>query len=72
MEMLLNISQTVLSFLLIGSILLQQRGTSLGAGFGGDSTVYLTKRGAEKVLFWASITFATLFFASAIIRLFVL
>ena len=37
------------------SILLQNRGTGLGGIFGGSGAVYRTKRGAEKILFWATI-----------------
>ena len=35
----------------MASILLQSRGAGLGATFGGDSTVYRSRRGIEKRLF---------------------
>lgn len=59
---ILNISQAVLAVILIISVLLQARGTGLGAAFGGDSNVYRTKRGIEKKLFQATIVVAILFF----------
>ena len=64
--------QIVLSILLIGSILLQQTGASMGGAFGGDnfSAAYHTRRGSEKVLFYASITVGVLFALSAFVALF--
>jgi len=59
---ILNISQAVLAVILIISVLLQARGTGLGAAFGGDSNVYRTKRGIEKKLFQVTIVVAILFF----------
>jgi len=41
--------QIILSILLVASILLQQRGSSLGGAFGGDnfSSAFHKRRGAE-------------------------
>lgn len=47
--------------LMIVAILLQQRGASLGAGFGGSSELYTTRRGFDKNLFEATIFFAVVF-----------
>jgi len=55
-------AQVVLAVLLVASILLQARGTGLGASFGGEGNVYRTKRGVEKRLFQATIVLAILFF----------
>ena len=63
---ILDISQIVLAILLVGSILLQARGTGLGAAFGGGGAVKHTKRGIEKTLFQASVVFAILFFGVAL------
>ncbi len=65
--------QIALSVLLIGSILLQQTGASLGGAFGGDnfSAGYHTRRGSEKYLFWASITLGILFALTAFVALLV-
>ncbi|HBU27789.1 TPA: preprotein translocase subunit SecG [Candidatus Uhrbacteria bacterium] len=64
----LNVLQIVLAVLLMLSVLLQQRGAGLGAGFGGDSTVFTTKRGAEKVLYNATIVLGILFFGLSLLR----
>ena len=63
--------QIVLSVLLISCILLQQTGASLGGAFGGDnfSAAYHTRRGSEKVLFYASIILGMLFALSCVAAL---
>lgn len=61
MKNALTIAQIVVSVLLVTAILLQSRGTGLGAAFGGDGNVYRTKRGVEKILFRATIVLAVLF-----------
>ena len=66
MKDILSIIQIILSVLLIVTVLLQQRGAGLGAGFGGSSTVYTTKRGVDKILFQATIVISILFFANAL------
>lgn len=70
-QQILNITFIVVSILLVGSILLQQRGSSLGAAFGGESTVFRTKRGLEKILFYVTIALSALFFGIAILQLFI-
>jgi preprotein translocase subunit SecG len=45
------IAQILISAALMASILLQSRGAGLGATFGGDSSVYRSRRGIEKRLF---------------------
>jgi preprotein translocase subunit SecG len=64
---IVNIVQIVLAVLLIISILLQQRGTSLGGAFGGDSSIYRSRRGVEKFLFISSIVVAVLFVGAAVV-----
>lgn len=66
---LLPYIQIVVAILLVTAILLQQRGTGLGAAFGGESGVYRTKRGFEKTLFLATIVFGILFVVLAILSL---
>ncbi len=62
MQRYLYIGQIVISALLITSIIMQNRGSSLGGIFGGgDSNVYRTKRGAEKFLQTATIILVILF-----------
>jgi protein translocase SecG subunit len=58
---ILSITQIVLAILVIGAILLQNKGTTLGGAFGGEGNVYSTKRGAERVIFIATIVLAVLF-----------
>ena len=55
----------VVAILLIVAILLQQRGTGLGATFGGEGNVFASRRGFEKVLFILSIVLTALLFAAA-------
>jgi preprotein translocase subunit SecG len=50
--------------LIILSILLQQRGASLGAGFGGSGELYTTRRGIDKNLFELTIILAVVFVLS--------
>lgn len=50
--------------LMIISILLQQRGASLGAGFGSSGELYTTRRGLDKNLYEATIVLATIFILS--------
>jgi len=66
-------AQITLSVLLIAIILFQQTGASLGGAFGGsdNSTGFHTRRGAEKVLFNATIVIAILFAVSAFLALIV-
>lgn len=59
--MILNIIQLVSAILLVIVILLQNRGTGLGAAFGGEGNVYRTKRGVESILFKATIVIAIVF-----------
>lgn len=51
----------ILSILLI---LLQQRGASLGAGFGSSGELYTTRRGLERSLFNATIICVVVFVLS--------
>jgi preprotein translocase subunit SecG len=50
--------------LMATSILLQQRGASLGAGFGSSGELYTTRRGLDKNLFEATIVLAVIFVLS--------
>lgn len=69
MKQILMIIQIVLAVILMLTILLQHRGTSLGGAFGGEGAVYRTRRGAEKFLFYLTIIVALLFVILAIINL---
>ncbi|HAU66566.1 TPA: preprotein translocase subunit SecG [Candidatus Uhrbacteria bacterium] len=68
METILNVAQITLAIILMASILLQSRGTGLGAAFGGGGNVYRTKRGAEKKIFQFTIVVSILFFGIALVN----
>ena len=68
---ILKYFELVISILLITAIIVQNRSSGLSATFGGSGTIHVKKRGAEKVLFNATIVLAVLFVASAILALFV-
>ena len=50
--------------LMVACILLQQRGASLGAGFGSSGELYTTRRGLDKNLFEATVVLAVIFVLS--------
>lgn len=52
--------------LLSAMILIQSRGASLGAGFGGSSEIHTTRRGVDKSLHQATIVVAILFVLSIV------
>lgn len=62
---------TILQIVMIGSavlmvlaILLQQRGATLGAGFGSSGELYTSRRGVDKNLFEATVILAVIFVVS--------
>jgi protein translocase SecG subunit len=59
------------AILLSVSVLLQSKGTGLGAAFGASSNIYKVKRGAEKLLFYFTILMAILFFGSVFSLIFI-
>lgn len=62
----LLILQTITSVLLIVFIMLQAQGSGLGASWGGGGETYHTRRGVEKVIFFATIVCGALFTATSI------
>ena len=62
----LQIVQIIVAVTLITLILLQTKGVGLGGIFGGDSSVYKSRRGVEKTLFSATIGLSVVFFLVAI------
>jgi len=63
MQNFLLLTQIILSVLITITILLQAQSGGLGAGFGGSSAStqsYHTRRGLEKVVFYATIILAGL------------
>ncbi len=64
----LTFVSAILSVLLI---LLQQRGASLGAGFGSSGELYTTRRGLEKSLFNTTIVCVLVFVLSILCLIFI-
>jgi protein translocase SecG subunit len=71
LQTMLPYVQITLSILLIGAVVLQRTGASLGGAFGADnfSSGFHTRRGFEKTLFYATIVLGSLFALSALINL---
>ncbi len=63
-DTILQITTIGSAVLMILAILLQQRGASLGAGFGSSGELYTTRRGLDKNLFEVSIVLAVVFLVS--------
>lgn len=66
----------ILQFITVGSaiilviaILLQQRGATLGAGFGASGELYTTRRGFDKNLFDVTVIMAVIFVGSILAAL---
>lgn len=69
LDAILQTTTIVSSILMIITILLQQRGASLGAGFGSSGELYTTRRGLDKNLFEVTIVLAVVFVLSIIVGL---
>ncbi len=63
-DTILEITTLGSAVLMIIVILLQQRGASLGAGFGSSGELYTTRRGLDKNLFEVSIVLSVIFVLS--------
>ena len=59
--------QAVLGALMTLSILLQHRASGLSATFGGSDTSFVQRRGAERVLYQATVILSIAFFALTIV-----
>ncbi len=60
----INLAQLLISLILIVAVLLQTRGTDIGAAFGGGGgggSSFRTRRGLEKTLFQLTIILAIIF-----------
>lgn len=71
MKPVVSIIQIALGILLILVIIIQQKGSGLGTSFGGDMSFYRTKRGAEKLLFYATIGISLAFIVFSLVGLLV-
>ena len=61
MEFILFIALVLVSVGLIAAVLLPSRGSGLGATFGGESSVYRSRRGVEARLYQFTIILSVLF-----------
>jgi len=68
-DTILQIVMIASAVLMILSILLQQRGATLGAGFGSSGELYTARRGVDKNLFEVTIVFAVIFVVSILVGL---
>ena len=69
MKPVISLIQIILGILLIFVIIIQQKGAGMGSAFGADLGFYRTKRGPEKLLFYASIVLSTAFILSSLVGL---
>lgn len=70
MKIALLLVHILVAVCVISLILLQTSKGGLGSGFGG-ADYYRSKRGAERVVFTATIVFSVLFFITSILNLLV-
>ncbi len=64
-----TIFQIIISVLLVVTVVLQSRGSDAGMAFGGGGESFRSKRGMEKVLFYATIILGVLFASNSILAL---
>ncbi len=64
-----EISIIASAILMIILILVQTRGASLGAGFGGSGELHTTRRGVEKNIFQITVIVAVIFVSSIILSI---
>lgn len=64
----LRVIQLILSAALITLVILQARSGAAGSAFGGDSSLYSTRRGLEKTLFQATVALGVLFLVFAMLN----
>jgi preprotein translocase subunit SecG len=64
MKNLFSAITVISASLMILCILIQSRGQSLGAAFGGDTSYFRSRRGAEAVIFNATVVLAVIFVLS--------
>ncbi len=64
-----NIVLLISAGIMILLILVQTRGASLGAGFGGSGEFHTERRGVERNIFQMTIVFATIFVGSILLSI---
>ncbi len=66
MRFYLTIAHIIVAVLLVTAILLQPRSGGLSPVFGDAGGFYRTRRGLEKIIFWATIALSILFLGIAL------
>lgn len=66
---LFTVLQLIVSLLLVVVVILQTRGSEMGMSFGGGGESYRSKRGIEKILFYATVVLAAIFALLSILAL---
>ncbi len=62
--------QIITSIILIVLVIIQERASGISGVFGGQgATPYQTRRGLEKTIYYATIAFAVIFGALAVVNL---
>lgn len=69
MDVFLQVVTVGSGILMTAAILLQQRGASLGAGFGSSGELFTSRRGIDKNLFEFTINMAVVFVLSILASL---
>jgi preprotein translocase subunit SecG len=69
MDVAFRITTAVSAGFLIIFILLQTRGASLGAGFGGSNEIHTTRRGVDKTIHQITIIVAMVFVLSILLNI---
>jgi preprotein translocase subunit SecG len=69
MSTIITIVQIIIAALLIIAVMLQSRGDTGTAGLAGQGASFRSKKGLEKVLFYATIVLAVLFASVSIIAI---
>lgn len=71
MSVYLNIAQIIIAIALVGLMVMQSKGAGLGRMFGGQGSIYKTRRGVEKTMFNLTIILAVVFFVTALLNVLV-
>ncbi|MDO4902467.1 MAG: preprotein translocase subunit SecG [bacterium] len=69
LDTILQIATVVFGVLTVVLILLQQRGATLGAGYGSSGELHIERRGVEKKVYQTTIFFAMIFVMSIVAML---
>ena len=62
-DLILFLALVLIAIGLMAAVLMQSRGSGLGAAFGGDSSTYRSRRGVEARLYQFTIVLAVIFVA---------